>query len=80
MNLVIELGIILAPLIGWQFTVAEFIGGLLMVVLLALFFRPWMRGQIVEAAREQAVKGPGGEHGRPCRRGHERPRTSLAVS
>src|SRR6184192_2727327 len=34
-NLVIELGIILALLIGWQFTVAEFAGGILMVVLLA---------------------------------------------
>jgi hypothetical protein len=59
-NLVIELGIILALLIGWQFTLAEFIGGPLMIVLLALFFRLWMRGKIVEAAREQADKGLAG--------------------
>src|SRR3989441_11098335 len=38
-NLVIELGIILALLIGWQFTLAEFAGGLLMVLLLAILFR-----------------------------------------
>src|SRR5215472_1302839 len=35
-NLVIELGILLAILMGWQFTAAEFVGGLLMVILLAL--------------------------------------------
>src|SRR5438445_2756105 len=38
-NLVIELGIILAVLIGWQFSLAEFAGGALMIVLLALLFR-----------------------------------------
>ncbi|HEX9553772.1 MAG TPA: permease, partial [Streptosporangiaceae bacterium] len=38
-NLVIELGIILALLIGWQFTLAEFIGGPIMIVLMAVAFR-----------------------------------------
>src|SRR5213078_729409 len=38
-NLVIELGILLAVLIAWQFTAAEFVGGILMVVILALLFR-----------------------------------------
>src|SRR5216117_1581338 len=38
-NLVIELGIILAVLLGWQFTAAEFVGGPLMIVGLALLFR-----------------------------------------
>src|SRR5436309_11969257 len=41
-NLVIELGIILALLIGWEFTAAEFLGGLLMVVILALLFRAFL--------------------------------------
>ena len=59
-NLVIELGIILALLIGWQFTLAEFVGGPLMIVLLALAFRLWVRGKVVEAAREQADKGLAG--------------------
>jgi len=38
-NLVIELGNIMALLLGWQFTLAEFVGGPLMIVLLALVFR-----------------------------------------
>jgi uncharacterized membrane protein YraQ (UPF0718 family) len=63
-NLVIELGIILALLLGWQFTLAEFVGGPVMILFLALLFRLWMRGRIVEAAREQADKGiPGSMEG-----------------
>jgi hypothetical protein len=56
-NLVIELGIILALLIGWQFTLAEFVGGPIMIVLLALLFRVFLRRRMVEAARLQADKG-----------------------
>jgi uncharacterized membrane protein YraQ (UPF0718 family) len=56
-NLVIELGIILAVLLGWQFTAAEFVGGPLMIVLLALLFRALLRPQMVQAAREQAERG-----------------------
>lgn len=59
-NLVIELGIILWLLMGWQFTLAEFVGGPIMIVIVALLFRLWMRGQIVDAAREQAEKGLAG--------------------
>ena len=59
-NLVIELGIILWLLMGWQFTLAEFIGGPIMIVLVALGFRFWMRGRIVDAAREQADRGVAG--------------------
>jgi uncharacterized membrane protein YraQ (UPF0718 family) len=63
-NLVVELGILLALLLGWQFTVAEFVGGPLMIVFVALLFRLWLRGQIVDAAREQADKGiPGSMEG-----------------
>src|SRR5919197_96752 len=42
-NLVVELGIILALLIGWRFTLAEFAGGPIMVALLALCFRAFLR-------------------------------------
>jgi uncharacterized protein len=56
-NLVIELGIILALLIGWQFTVAEFVGGPIMVALLALAFRTFLRPRLLEVARHQAEKG-----------------------
>jgi uncharacterized membrane protein YraQ (UPF0718 family) len=59
-NLVIELGIILALLMVWQFTLAEFIGGPIMIILVALAFRLWMRGRIVEAAAEQADRGVAG--------------------
>src|ERR1700678_2283346 len=45
-NLVVELGIILALLIGWQFTLAEFIGGPIMIVLLALVFRLFPRQRL----------------------------------
>ena len=41
-NLVIELGIIMAILLGWQFTLGEFVGGPLMIVLLALLFRTFL--------------------------------------
>jgi uncharacterized membrane protein YraQ (UPF0718 family) len=56
-NLVIELGIILALLISWQFTLAEFIGGPIMIVLLAVAFRLFVRKRLIEAARLQADKG-----------------------
>jgi len=56
-NLVIELGILLALLIGWQFTVAEFAGGLLMVVVLALLFKVFLTPRLVEVARRQAERG-----------------------
>jgi uncharacterized membrane protein YraQ (UPF0718 family) len=59
-NLVIELGIILALLIGWQFTLAEFVGGPLMIVLLALLFRALLRPDMVQAARRQADRGMAG--------------------
>lgn len=56
-NLVIELGLILAMLLGWQFTLAEFIGGPLMIVLLALMFRRFVSAKLIEAARVQADRG-----------------------
>lgn len=56
-NLVIELGIILALLIGWQFTLAEFVGGPLMIILLAILFRAFLRPPAVVAARRQAELG-----------------------
>ena len=59
-NLVIELGVILALLIGWQFTAGEFIGGPVMIVIVAVFFRLFLRKRLLEAAREQADKGLAG--------------------
>jgi uncharacterized membrane protein YraQ (UPF0718 family) len=59
-NLVIELGIILALLISWQFTLAEFIGGPIMIVLLAVAFRLFVRARLIDAARQQADRGLAG--------------------
>jgi len=56
-NLVAELGIILAILIGWQFTLAEFAGGPLMVVILAILFRLFLKPEMVKRAKGQANKG-----------------------
>jgi uncharacterized membrane protein YraQ (UPF0718 family) len=56
-NLVIELGIILALLMGWQFTAAEFIGGPIMIVLIAVMFRLFVRSRLIDAARAQAERG-----------------------
>ena len=59
-NLVIELGIIMALLLGWQFTVAEFVGGPLMIILLWGLFRLFLRRRSVEEARRQAERGVAG--------------------
>lgn len=59
-NLVIELGVIMAILLGWQFTLAEFVGGPLMIIILAIIFRLFLRKKILEAAFLQAEKGVAG--------------------
>jgi len=59
-NLVIELGIILVVLMGWQFNAAEFAGGILMVVLIALVFRLTLTRSLVEKAHREAAKGIAG--------------------
>jgi uncharacterized membrane protein YraQ (UPF0718 family) len=56
-NLVVELGIIMAILLGWQFTLGEFLGGPLMVAILAIFFRLFLKPAMVQAARRQADRG-----------------------
>ena len=56
-NLVVELGILMALVLGWQFTLGEFVGGPLMIVLLALVFRLFLKRGLVEEAREQAERG-----------------------
>ena len=56
-NLVVELGVILAVLMGWQFTLAEFIGGPIMIILLAVLFRLFLRAELVADARWHADQG-----------------------
>jgi uncharacterized protein len=63
-NLVVELGVILALLLGWQFTAAEFVGGPIMIVALALLLRLVLRGprgrRLLEEAHTQADRGVAG--------------------
>jgi uncharacterized membrane protein YraQ (UPF0718 family) len=56
-NLVLELGVLLAVLMGWQFTLAEFTGGSLMIAILVLLFKAFLTPKIVDTARRQADKG-----------------------
>jgi hypothetical protein len=56
-NLVIELGIVMALLLGWRFVVGEFVGGPLMIVFVALLFRVFLKRRLVDEARAEAEKG-----------------------
>src|SRR5581483_10170977 len=55
-NLVIELGILMALLLGWEFVAGEFVGGPLMVALVAIAFRLVLSQRLVEEARAEAGK------------------------
>jgi uncharacterized protein len=74
-NLVIELGIVLLVLIGWQFLVAEFIGGIIMIVLLVTVGGLWLRGRSVVEARARAGSATGNH-----RPGHHQHGDSEAAS
>ncbi|MDX6565218.1 MAG: uncharacterized protein QOE10_880, partial [Gaiellales bacterium] len=56
-NLVLELGIIMALVLGWQFTAAEFVGGPIIVILATVLLRRLLRPHVIEAARRQAERG-----------------------
>lgn len=59
-NLVWELGFVLWALIGWQFTLAEYLGGIVMIVLMALLMRIFVSPRLERAAREHAEHVAGG--------------------
>jgi uncharacterized protein len=65
-NLVLELGIVLVVLLGWQFVAAEYVGGIIMIVLLALLGGLFLTGRLVTAARvkldTEHEEGPGHVH------------------
>ncbi len=52
-NLVLELGIVLVVLMGWQFAAAEYVGGVIMIVLLAALGGLWFTGRAVAEARRR---------------------------
>jgi uncharacterized membrane protein YraQ (UPF0718 family)/YHS domain-containing protein len=59
-NLVWELGLVLWVLIGWQFTLAEYLGGIVMIAFMALALRLFVSPWLERAAREHAVHAEGG--------------------
>src|SRR5213080_1589208 len=55
-NLVWELGVVLWVLIGWQFTAAEYLGGIVMIVLMTVLLRLFVSRPVEGQAREHAVE------------------------
>jgi len=51
-NLVIELGLVLWIMMGWQFAVAEFFGGAIMIILLKLLIPKLIPAKLIEKSRE----------------------------
>src|SRR6202171_2796179 len=59
-NLVVELSIIMLVFLGWQFTLAEFIGAPMMVALLVVLFRLFLTRDLLDEASRQADMGVAG--------------------
>jgi uncharacterized membrane protein YraQ (UPF0718 family) len=65
-NLVWELGLVLWVLLGWQFTLAEYVGGIVMIVLMSAMLRAFVSPRLEEQARRHAQEADAGhehEHG-----------------
>lgn len=60
-NMVIEIGVLLVVILGWSFGAAEFVGGPIMIVLVVVLFRLFLRPGMVGAARAEAEKGAQGK-------------------
>jgi len=61
-NLVIELGIVLVVLMGWQFAASEFVGGAIMIVLLVAVGGLFLTGRAVARAQQRLAEGDAGGH------------------
>jgi uncharacterized membrane protein YraQ (UPF0718 family) len=59
-NLVIELGIVIWLLIGWQFTLAEFVGGLVLITVMTLLLRLFVSRRLEQQARAHALEADAG--------------------
>ncbi|MGO9901307.1 MAG: permease [Solirubrobacteraceae bacterium] len=59
-NLVWELGLVLWVLIGWQFTLAEYVGGIVMIVLMTVLLRRFVSRELEERTREHALEADTG--------------------
>jgi len=61
-NLVLELGIVLYLLLGWQFAAAEWLGGVVLIAVMSLLVRLTLPRRLVEEARGHPEQGGGHEH------------------
>ena len=61
-NLVWELGLVLWVLMGWQFTLAEFFGGIVLIALMAVLLRVFVSPRLEEQARKHAQQAQAGHH------------------
>src|SRR3982074_2896077 len=68
-NLVLELGLVLWILLGWQFALSEYIGGAIMIALLAIVARFFLKPALIRAARERLDAGHGGMSGHEAHAG-----------
>jgi uncharacterized protein len=59
-NLVWELGLVIWILIGWQFTLAEFVGGIVLIALMAVMLRAFVSPRLERQAREHAQHAQAG--------------------
>ncbi len=64
-NLVWELGLVLWVLLGWQFTLAEYLGGIVMIVLMTLLLRAFVSQELEQQAREHAEHADAGHQHTP---------------
>jgi hypothetical protein len=80
-NLVIELGIVMWILIGWQFTLAEFVGGLVLIVVMTVLLRVFVSKRLEEQARAHARHADSGHqhHSAGERMGLRRRITSVSA-
>ena len=70
-NLVWELGLVLWILLGWQFALAEFVGGIVLIVLMAAILRFFVSPRLEERARE---------HARAAQSGHQHQTAGESMS
>ncbi|MHB1468033.1 MAG: permease [Solirubrobacteraceae bacterium] len=59
-NLVWELGLVLWVLIGWQFTIAEYVGGIVMILLMSVLLRLFVSRAAEQRGREYATQADTG--------------------
>lgn len=79
-NLVIEIGLVLWILMGWQFALSEYVGGLIMIALFALLSRFVFAPRIIDAARRHVAADESSESEEPMRVRSWRERLSSSAS